>query len=208
MTTQFDLKQVERKTYMSYHQDGLMDIFIGTYITSFGLGVALDLYGKPGFGALMPAILVATVLPLWIAAKRKITMPRIGFVKFKSHDTNMLAVTILGVAVLGFVGFFVFTLTQGGEHPAWLEAVLQNGVLITGSAGVAACALFGYSTGIKRLYAYGAIAFVLFAVAQFGGIFFAYIVSALGVTLIITGFALLAKFVTKYPLQGDKTIAN
>jgi hypothetical protein len=199
-------ERIERKTYMSYHQDGLLDIFAGAYVLSFGLGVLLDIW-ESGFGVIMPAIRVAAVLPIWIAAKRKITMPRIGFVKFKSRNTNILAVTFLGIMVLGLVVFFVFTLAQG-ERPLWIELVLQNGLIVVGSAVLVACSLFGYSTGIKRLYIYGVATFILFAVAHFGGIFFAYVVLALGVAAIIMGFALLARFITKYPMHGDKTVAK
>jgi len=36
-----NLKEVEKKTYMSYHQDGLIDILVGIYVLMFGSGILL-----------------------------------------------------------------------------------------------------------------------------------------------------------------------
>jgi hypothetical protein len=72
VTKEPNLREIEKKAYMSYHQDGLLDIFVGVYILGFGLGVLADVIWRLGFGSIMPAILVAIILPIWIAAKRKI----------------------------------------------------------------------------------------------------------------------------------------
>jgi len=37
-----NLREIEKKAYMSYHQDGLLDIFVGVYILGFGLGIWVD----------------------------------------------------------------------------------------------------------------------------------------------------------------------
>jgi hypothetical protein len=62
--------------------------------------------------------------------------------------------------------------------------------------------------GLKRLYAYGLIAVIVLVIGHFMGIFFAYILLALGLTVMVTGFGLLIGFVRKYPIQGDKAIAE
>jgi hypothetical protein len=90
VTKEPNLKEIEKRAYMSYHQDGLLDIFAGLYILGFGLGIIMDVLWEFGFGVIMPAILIATVLPIWIEAKRKITMPRIGFVNFGTRGANKL----------------------------------------------------------------------------------------------------------------------
>ena len=211
VTKEPNLKEIERKTYMSYHQDGLLDIFAGVYILGFGLGIFMDVIWDFGMGVIIiPGGLIAMALPMWIALKRKITMPRIGFVKFgPGGGTTKLMAIFIGLAVAGLGLFFVFTLAtfQGGSRQ-WLDLIFQNGMLIVGLGSLAVCILFGYSMGLKRLYAYGLLAMITLVIGHFTGIFFAYILLALGITVITTGVALLIGFVKKYPLKGDKAIAE
>jgi len=209
LTKEPNLKEIERRAYMSYHQDGLLDIFTGVYVLGFGLGIFMDTVWEYGFGAIMPAILIAIVLPVWIAAKRRITMPRIGFVKFRTAYTTKLMAIFIGLAVAGLGVFFAFTLAtfQGGSRQ-WLDLIFQNGMLIVGFGSLAVCILFGYSMGLKRLYAYGLLALISLVIGHFVGVFFAYILMALGTAVVATGVALLISFVRKYPLQGDKAFVD
>lgn len=209
MTKEPNLREVERRAYMSYHQDGLLDIFAGLYVLGFGLGIFADIVWEFGFGMIMPAILVATILPVWIAAKRRITMPRIGFVNFGTRGANKLTAVFIGTMVAGLFAFFAFTFasSQSGLRQ-WLDLIVQNGMLIVGFGSLAVCILFGYSMGLKRLYAYGLIALITLVIGHFTGVFFAYILLALGTTVMVTGIVLLIGFVRKYPLQGDKAIAE
>jgi len=210
VTNQPDLKEIERRAYMSYHQDGLLDIFAGMFILGFGLGMFMDIiWDSFPIGLSMPAILVAVVLPMWIAAKRRITMPRIGYVNFGTRGANKITALFLGLMVAGLGVFFAFTFAtyQGGSRQ-WLDLIFQNGMLIVGFGSLAVCILFGYSMGLKRLYAYGLVALIALLVGHFVGIFFAYILMALGTTVMVTGIALLIGFVRKYPLKGDKAIAK
>jgi len=209
VTKEPNLREIEKKAYMSYHQDGLLDIFVGVYILGFGLGIWADITWEPGFGSIMPAILAATLLPIWIQAKRKITMPRIGFVKFGPRGTQRLMGVFIGLAIMGLLFFmaFGFTSTQGGP-PLWLQTILQYGMIAIGIVSLAICSLFGYSMGLRRLYAYGLVTLILFVSGHFIGIFFGYILLTLGTTVMAAGFALLISFVRKYPLQGDKAIVD
>jgi hypothetical protein len=204
-----NLKEIERKTYISYHQDGLLDIFAALYILGFGIGILMNVIWDFSFGVILPGMLVAVVLPLWIAAKRKITMPRIGYVNFGTRGANKLVAVFTGLIVAGFAAFFALTIsaTQGGAGQ-WLDFIVQNGMLIVGAGALAICSLFGYSMGLKRLYAYGLLAAIAFIIGHFMGIFFAYITMGLGVTIMIAGFALLLTFIKKYPLKGEKTIVQ
>ncbi len=209
MTEEPNLKEIERKAYMSYHQDGLLDVFAGLYILGFGFGIIMDVLWEFGFGIIMPAILIATALPIWIAVKRKITMPRIGYVNFGTRGANKLSAVFIGTIVAGLGAFFAFTLaTFQGESRQWLDLIVQNGMLIVGFGTLVVCTLFGYTMGLKRLYAYGLLSFIVLALGHFMGIFFAYILMALGTTVMAVGFALLISFVKKYPVKGDKAIAE
>ncbi|MCW4006596.1 MAG: hypothetical protein NWF04_08410 [Candidatus Bathyarchaeota archaeon] len=205
MTTQPNLKELERRTYMSYNQDGLLDIFAGVYVLGFGLGITLDAMFDYSIGLFLPAFLIALVLPLWISAKQKITMPRIGFVKFGRHSQNKLSAIYIGLLASGLVAFFLFAILHGGE---WTDFLFQNGLLIVGVGGFALCCLFGYTLGLKRLYIYGAVAFAVLAAGHFLEIFFAYLLIALGAAVIAVGFAMLAAFIKKYPVNGEANLAR
>jgi hypothetical protein len=209
MTDEPNLKEIERKAYISYHQDGLLDIFAGLYILGFGLGIFMQIIWDLSFGIIIPAILVTTVLPIWIAAKRKITMPRIGFVNFGTRGVNKLTAVFLGTMVAGLFAFFAFTfaISQRGLRQ-WLDLIVQNGMLVVGLGSLSVCALFGYTMGLKRLYAYGLLAAISLVIGHFMGIFFGYIIMALGTAVMVAGFVLLTNFVRKYPLKGDKAIAE
>ena len=210
MTEEPNLKEIERRAYTSYHQDGLLDIFVGLYILGFGLGIFMDVVMDFGMGVvIIPGGLVASMIPIWIAAKRRITMPRIGFVNFGIRGTNKLTAILIGVTVLGLGAFFAFTITtlQSGSRQ-WLDLIFQNGMLIVGFGSLAVCLLFGYTMGLKRLYAYGLIAAFALVIGYFMGIFFAYILLALGTTVMVTGVVVLVNFVRKYPLKGGKAIVE
>ncbi|MDX1813627.1 MAG: hypothetical protein R3319_02450, partial [Candidatus Bathyarchaeia archaeon] len=167
MTKEPNLKEIERRAYMSYHQDGLLDIFAGLYILGFGLGIMMDILWEFGFGVIMPAILIVTVLPIWIAAKRKITMPRIGFVNFGTRGANKLTAVFIGTMGAGLFAFFAFTFatSQSGLRQ-WLDLIVQNGMLIVGFGTLVVCALFGYTMGLRRLYAYGLLAVIVLAIGH------------------------------------------
>lgn len=204
MTKQLDMKEIERKAYTSYHQDGLIDIFACVYIVGFSIGILLDYIWDFSFGVLIPGFLVVLVVPLWIAAKRKITVPRVGYVNFGTRGKSKMTAIFLGILVLGVAFFFAFSIYL---ESSWLRFIIDNGMIAIGIGALTVCSLFGYATGIKRLYAYGIVALALFAVGYFFEIFFAYIVFALGLIVLSARIVLLVRFVRKYPLKGDQSLA-
>jgi hypothetical protein len=199
LTEKINLKKIERKAYTAYHQDGLLDIFASVYLLGFSIGILLDFLWDFSLGILLPALLVAIVLPLWINAKRKITMPRIGYVNFGTSSQPKMTTIFTGLLVIGLSFILTFTVFLM-ESTQWLITV-GICVLIVSS-------LFGYVMGLKRLYGYGVLALTFFAVGHFIGIFFAYVLFALGITVLTVGCALLVRFVNKYPLKGESALVQ
>ena|GEM_PF-4152315 len=78
MTQNIDLKELERKAYLSYHGDGLLDIFLGLIIVFFSVGIATDILF---IGSIFPPLGV----PVFALIKRSLTVPRIGFVHFSGE---------------------------------------------------------------------------------------------------------------------------
>jgi hypothetical protein len=205
VANQPDLKEIEKRAYTSYHQDGLLDIFAGAYILAFSLGMLTEVFWGLGMGSIMPAISVAVMLPIWIAAKKRITMPRIGFVKFGVQSGVKFMAVLSGVMLVGL--FFALTLFQGGR-PLWLDVIRQYGLIAVGVGALVICSLFGYIAGLSRLYAYGLLALLVLGVGHFMGIFFAYLLLPLGIAVMVTGLYLLTAFVRKYPLRSGKVVAS
>jgi len=203
MTKQNTLREIEKKAYMSYHQDGLLDIVIGLYALSFGIGIIIDRLWEFGFATIMPAIMVSIVLPIWIHAKKKITMPRIGFVKFGARGSNKLFALFLGLSIAGlgvFVLFGVFMAAGQSGRPFWFEMLFQYGMIWIGLGSAVIGSLFAYTMGLKRLHGYGWLTFALFASGYFLRIPFEYLLLTIGIVIIASGAALMAQFIRRYPL--------
>ena len=73
-----NLKEVEKRTYISYHQDGLIDLVIGVYILLFAVGILLNTILELSTWFIIPAIFPALIIPIWISIKKRVTVPRIG----------------------------------------------------------------------------------------------------------------------------------
>lgn len=196
------LRDIEKKTYMSYHQDGLIDIIIGLYALAFGLGIIVDLLWELNFASIMPAILIAIVLPIWIQAKRKITLPRIGYVNIGTRGSNKLFALLVGLAVAGLGFFFLVTMaTVQNGRPDWFEIIFQYGMIWIGLGAAVIGSLFAYTMGLKRLHGYGLLTLTLFVGGHFLSIPFQYLLLVLGSVIIASGIVLLVQFIRRYPLQ-------
>jgi hypothetical protein len=189
---------------MSYHQDGLIDIFVGVFILSFGLGILL-MMTEFSMWFVIPAIFPAIMIPIWVSAKKQITMPRIGYVKFRSRGANRLMAVLLGLMVAGLGTFMVFSFSSSQAWALTLRnLIISNGMIIIGIGAAIVSCLFAYTMGLNRLYAYGLLTLALFLAGHFIAIPFEYFLLAIGLVIIINGFVLLIQFVRKYPLPQSE----
>ena len=101
-------------------------------------------------------------------AKRKITMPRIGFVKFGTRGSNKLFAIFTGLMAVGLGVFFAFTFAaiQDGR-PMWIETMFHYGMILIGLGDGVIASLFAYTMGLNRLYGHGLLWFALFASDHF-----------------------------------------
>jgi len=211
MNKNASLNEVEKKTYMSYHQDGLIDIFVAVYVLLFGLGILLMTVTDFSTWFVIPAIFPAVMVPIWVSAKKRITMPRIGYVKFGVRGANKLMAVFIGLMVAGLGTFMAFTFasTQWSWASMLRDLLISNGMIIMGIGTAAISGLFAYTMGLKRLYAYGLLALALFLTGHFITFPLEYVLLTIGFVVLINGFVLLARFIRKSPLtQGDGTNAK
>ncbi|UCG37089.1 MAG: hypothetical protein JSV64_02105, partial [Candidatus Bathyarchaeota archaeon] len=200
-----------KRTYMSYHQDGLVDIFVGVYVLLFALGILFSTVTDFSMWFMIPAIFPAVMLPIWMSVKKRITMPRIGYVRIGSRGVNKLMAVFIGLVVVGLGAFMVLTLASRSQ--AWAltlrDLIIPNGMIIMGIGAVIISGLFAYTMGLKRLFAYGLLTLALLLTSHYAIIPFAYSLLIIAFAITINGSILLVRFIRKHPLaQGDQANAE
>jgi hypothetical protein len=114
--------------------------------------------------------------------------------------------------VAGLGAFMVFGLGASmGEGWALTlrDILISNSMLIIGIGALTISSLFAYTMGLKRLYGYGLLIFVLFFTGYFIAIPFGYFLVTIGLVIIVSGSVLLMRFIRKYPLpKGDTNSAE
>ncbi len=200
MNTKIDLKDIERKAYTSYHEDGIIDLFIGLCIFTMTFYIFAEMFWLVGS-------FVAISTPLYMSAKQKITFPRLGQVTFskkrtgrtKSSFTFLIAINVVAV----FIGFYFWWAFSGGAPPAWFPYFLEFFPLIIGIIGAGILAVIAKITDITRFYNYSTATLIIIGSAQFIPIPFLYHIAVLGIVISVSGYFQLERFKRKYPIIGE-----
>ena len=194
MSYELDMKEIERQVYLSYSEDGLVDIAIGSVIMVWGLMLLGEPTGLIGLLGLVG-------LGIWYLGKRFITIPRIGTFKPGPKTERRLTYLAIFQVLLGLIAFLgilasrAFGSTFATDHPLGiLGLVIASGV-----------ALLAYLLNATRIYIYALVLFVAFAggeilagtVTRFD--VFAASVIVGGGLILISGLIVLLRFVRKYP---------
>jgi len=199
MSQSINLKEIERKANL-YHGDGLIDIAIGLGILLAGIAA---IFGWTAFGG----IYVVLLLPALRSAKKSITVPRMRHIDFTPKaqwKLKLVIVTVaLSVAVLFTLGLVVFTRNEA--LPSWLTAWLREYAGVVSPALLVGLGwLIVLATGVKRLYAYTALAVIAFASGYWFNLEFPLYFTALGAVILLSGIGVLVQFMRKYAPYRDK----
>ena len=202
MTQNQDIKRLAKKTYMSYHQDGLVDLLVGWVITAFAAMMAFD----------QSAFLFLGWLPitLYVPLKNRITLPRFGYVKFDSeHGGQGRMVTAF--LVMGLLSFFVlgilFFLLTGESPPSFVQWIREYTIIFYGAVGAFSFVMAGIITGIRRFYVYMLLALFLTITGQILETREFLPILLLGAGILISGIVHLLRFIRKYPnVDGDTDV--
>lgn len=196
MSYELDMKEIERQVYLSYSEDGLVDIAIGFVITAWGLMLTQEPTGLIGLLALFG-------LGIWYFGKRLITIPRIGVIEPGSKIGRRLTSLTVFLVVLGLVVLGVILLSRAvGSF-----AISDYSLAILGLVLAAGVALLAYLLNAARFYGYAVILFVSFAggeiLAKSVTTFDAFALSVIigGGLILVSGLVVLARFMRKYPRQ-------
>jgi hypothetical protein len=151
MEQKIDLKQLERKAWTSFYDDGLGDIFVGCVILIFALAPMLSRVGLGDFwssAVFLPFL--ALVLMVIVLLRKRVVIPRIGLVSFgRARKKRLLKFNVLMFVVLS-AGFVLGLVSlRGGVAQAWVHNLRFIAIVLM-CFGLAA-----YFLGFVRLYIYG-----------------------------------------------------
>ena len=211
MSPNINLKELERKAWTSYFQDGLWDIYLGLLLLAMAIGALLSDIGVPGawhmtiYGTLM----VLSMLVLW-AGKKFITVPRMGRVKFgpkRKAKLNWVRVVLL-LSVLVGAGVFVAGLAMRGNRPGWLNAAFFFPAAWVVNA-IVVFSLGAYFLDFSRLYLIGVLCALPVPLDmmfhEFAGIDLSFIAFGVpAIIILIVGLVMFVRFLRDYPVVPEE----
>ena len=200
MSQSADLQKLEQRAYLSYQQDGLLDLIIGTGVLALGLNEAMD----TTIWSLVAIMLIIAYVPL----KKRITFSRIGYVEFnvKRRGLNMFvvgAVAIL-VLVLLLVGMLVILLPSNTSSSALLLGIRKSPLMLYALIGFIGFGLAGLISGIRRLYIYALLSVVITLSAHLLNLPIYVPFLVLSGTILTIGAIFLVRFLRRYPLALEE----
>jgi hypothetical protein len=200
MSYELDMKEIERQVFLSYSEDGLVDIAIGVVIAAWGLMLIQEPTGLIGLLGLLG-------MGIWYIGKRIITIPRIGVIEPNPKMERRLTNLAVFLIVLGLVAFAGILLTRASGS----TMIGDYSLGILGLVLAAGVALLAYLLNAARLYIYAVILFVSFAggeiLAKTVTTFDAFALSVIvgGGLILLSGIVVLVRFMRKYPRPQMET---
>ena len=194
MTTDKDLKQIQRKIYLSFFQDGLWDILLGFFLLGWGVGILTEMT------ALIGAWVVTAYFGVW-GVKRWLTYPRVGVAVVPQAKKTTARLLIMGIVVL-LLGVMAFVLVSAATTPDWLGKFF---IFIFGAIIAAVVCMIGLWWNISRWYVYAALILAGAASHQWLGVPLEYGFITPGAIILLSGLFILLKFLRRYPRRegGD-----
>lgn len=157
MSTQISLKEIERKVFQTSFDDGLWDVFLGSFFSMFA--------GAPFLSASIGDFWSSAIfLPVWVVVylviwwlRRNVVAPRIGTVKFGPARRAKLTRFTMVMLAFNFIMLLLGSLAAltFGRSSGQLTSMVFGLMLLVGFS------LAAYFLEIPRLYLYG----LLFALA-------------------------------------------
>ena len=190
-----DLKELERKAYTSYYNDGLLEIFLGGTILLMGVAILFDV-------AYLFGIIPVLAMASWAGAKRALTVPRIGMVRFgpdrqlRIRKEKLFFTVYFSITVAA--GIVVFIIVSRSMDTA--RRIFGGYPLAPiGVIGALALIFLGYWKQIRRFHLYALLALAAVFGAPHLGVEPPHYMMGLGIAILAIGVALLVRFLAAYP---------
>jgi hypothetical protein len=195
MAEESSLRQLKRRAYLDYHQDGIIDVLIGVAILGFGLWIWLD---QPIF-----AFLCLFCFGSYIQLKNAITVPRFGYVRFQEgkRETGLLVWLGIGLVLLALVVGILFLLGPDRVGLAPFTFLRKFHVYVMSSIGAVLMAIFGLWSGIRRLLAYALFLIAALVITSVQDLDRSVPLLLTGSVLMLMGLILMIRFIRRNPSE-------
>ena len=208
MSDEIDLKEIERRALSAYHEDGLLDIFIGGYLLFMGLSAFTEFEYRHVVSWIIPP------LGIWLynKAKKHTTFPRLGYVKLTKEMRSRTAInTMIVLFMAGLVTLTgLFTNMGAPERAPWGTLLLNKyNLLFQGGVLAVIFLVLGRITSINRLFYYSALSLLVFP-AGYLYLDSPFVVSLqnlgapcaiIGIIMVGMGTSYLRRFIERYPKE-------
>ena len=209
MDQKINLKELEKKAFISYHQDGLVDIGLGLILLTSVLSSTLDEIGTSDSLRQVIYIPLMLLCPLIIYfGKKHITTPRLGYVKFASKRqfkrknaililVNSFLITMIILTAAFSQKIDVISDFLGIKTVYWMAVFISLFIM-------AVFSLLATFLDFRRLFIIGAIFAIgepIYTILQeFTNVKLIglYAFGIPGLILLIMGISILKKFISKY----------
>jgi hypothetical protein len=212
MNTQVSLKEVERRAFRSTYQDGLWDLYFGLIVICMSIFIHRPANGYSPLNIVLAVSAMGIAYFLFWAAKKYITLPRMGQVQFGVPRARRKRTMIIVLSVVVLIQIILLIL----ELLAWVNpainavfvdlnpdknvmdlVVASIGALIVGPSMI----LVAYFRDFPRGYYIAImIALAVFLMIYLNQPIYAIIIGAL---IALPGAVLFIRFLRNYPLQQE-----
>ena len=193
MEQKVNLEKIELKAYLTYHQDGLWDIFLGIFFLGMGILMFFNTFYLMGG-------LVALV-PVAIIIKKSFATRRLGYVKFapkrkaqEKKSTAKLTIILSLTMVMGLINFMAFS--GKAEWQTWIRNL---GIIPFGFVLSLVLGAVGLLFEIKRFVVYAGLILAVFIAGHLTNTYPPTYFILPGIIFLIVGLIMLIRFLHKYP---------
>ncbi len=202
MSHNLDLKEIEGRVQRAAYQDGLLEIFLGSFLLLLGVVFTIS----PILVA-FSVFLIFLINPLFERVKKRYIYPRIGYVKFgpekEAAKGIVAAAAVFVVILLGSMGVFVLTMGKDRGWAFWFDYFFPA---FTGFMTAFGPFWLGQTYNLKRGYVFAAL-FMLSGIAiPVLGIATGYNAVSLewllvGLVILVSGVIMFTRFLRTYPAE-------
>ena len=204
MVRNIDLQDVEANVFRSTFQDGLMELYLGLMLLSFGSGPVLDALHLSENATLVVGVISMMVLVMGLILLREyVVVPRRGRVRFGARRRHRQQRVALAIMISLYVAFGILYAAGTAHLPLGRWGVLA----IFGGIIVLPFWLCAHFLQVPRLYGYGVIVVVALLIGHALGSGLAALVVSGGVMMVI-GIMRFVRFLRDHPLPPAAEAAN
>jgi len=189
MSTQNNLNS--SPNFSAYHEDGLIDIFLGIFL----IFVSAAFWNKLTF---MAGIWAAILIPLWTSARKGITRRRVQFGSQQNGLSGMFLITMVGLFAFGVLAALILTLGRD-RLPGLLDFLDQYIHLIFG--GMLSIVLLFLAAGLStpRLTLHALACAATFAIGNILAWPLFISMGILGIASFTIGIFIFVRFLRQHP---------